>query len=221
MRRSVSRIAVALATAALVLIALAPIGSAADGVFEIVIPVTTVVHAGDGSITELANQVTPEEFVGHECVVIAKSENQGSVHSGNDLIIASGSDSVTAHDVEAEPLGTVEANGTLVLGLSIVISLDMGPDEVFSAGIDVKLDCTPPTPPTTEATISPTSITSPPTTAEVLPTSITSAPPTTEEIDAVDTLPFTGVESGTPALLALALIGIGALALVATRKAED
>ena len=73
----------------------------------------------------------------------------------------------------------------------------------------------------TTAEVSPTSITSPPTTAEVLPTSITSAPPTTAVVDPVDTLPFTGVESGTPALLALALIGIGALALVATRRAEE
>jgi LPXTG-motif cell wall-anchored protein len=59
------------------------------------------------------------------------------------------------------------------------------------------------------------------TSAEVLPTSITAAPSTTAEVDPIDTLPFTGVESGTPALLALALIAIGALALVATRKVED
>jgi LPXTG-motif cell wall-anchored protein len=59
------------------------------------------------------------------------------------------------------------------------------------------------------------------TSAEVLPTSITAAPSTIAEVDPIDTLPFTGVESGTPALLALALIAIGALALVATRKVED
>jgi hypothetical protein len=82
-------------------------------------------------------------------------------------------------------------------------------------------EATVPEPSITEATVAPTSITSPPTTAEVLGTSITSAPPTTAAVDPVDTLPFTGVESGTPALLALALIGIGALALVATRRAED
>ncbi|MGB7859085.1 MAG: LPXTG cell wall anchor domain-containing protein, partial [Acidimicrobiia bacterium] len=57
---------------------------------------------------------------------------------------------------------------------------------------------------------------------EVLPTSITAAPTTPPvEVEPTDQLPFTGVESGTPALLALALIAAGGLALLATRRAED
>jgi len=65
-----------------------------------------------------------------------------------------------------------------------------------------------------------TTTTPPPTTPtptdEVLATTITAAP-TTVEIDPVDTLPFTGVDSGTYGLLAMALIGIGALTLTWAR----
>ncbi len=65
-----------------------------------------------------------------------------------------------------------------------------------------------------------TTTTPPPTTPtptdEVLATTITAAP-TTVEVDPVDTLPFTGVESGTYGLLAMALIGIGALTLTWAR----
>ena len=63
--------------------------------------------------------------------------------------------------------------------------------------------------------VSPTSIVSITTTIpdEVSPTSIVS---TTVEVS-VETLPFTGFESGTAGLLALALVASGALALVGTR----
>ncbi len=93
----------------------------------------------------------------------------------------------------------------------------------------------PPTDPTTPTTIpdevSPTSIVSTTTTIpdEVSPTSIvsttttipdvvspTSIVSTTVEVS-VETLPFTGFESGTAGLLALALVASGALALVGTR----
>ena len=76
-----------------------------------------------------------------------------------------------------------------------------------------------PTPPTTTTTIkdevSPTSIVSTTTTIPdvVSPTSIVS---TTVEVS-VETLPFTGFENGTTGLLALLLVGSGALALVGTR----
>ncbi|TDI51635.1 MAG: hypothetical protein E2O97_04670 [Acidobacteria bacterium] len=73
----------------------------------------------------------------------------------------------------------------------------------------------PPTTTTIKDEVSPTSIVSTTTTIPdvVSPTSIVS---TTAEVS-VETLPFTGFESGTTGLLAMALVASGALALVGTR----
>ena len=227
---------IALMTLASIVFVVAPAVGAVTQGFEITIPVTTVERGLEGSVIELATEDVPEEFAGQECNVVAQSENQESVHEGNDLIVESGGSQVLLPDVEAEPGGTVSGLGQLVLGQTIVVSLIMGPDEVFSAGIDVIVDCTP-RETTTTTTVPEETTTVPPTTVppstvppaltttipdEVQSTSIT-APPTTPpvEVSPTDQLPFTGAESGTPALLALALIGIGALALAASRRAED
>lgn len=75
------------------------------------------------------------------------------------------------------------------------------------------------TEPTTATTEPTTATTEPPTTtssipAEVLPTSIV---PSTTAAATGETLPFTGVENGTYGLIAMALIGVGALALVGAK----
>jgi len=139
-----------LAVALLIMAGLAPRADA--DTFEIVIPVDTVQWGTEGEIRELADKDVPEEFFGHRCEVTAVSRNQDSVHPGNNLIVDSGGSSVVLEDVEGESQLIVEGSGQLVLGSTIVVSLEFGSDAVFSAGIDVVIDCTPPTtePPTTE-----------------------------------------------------------------------
>ena len=113
-----------------------------DEEFTIVIPIDTVVFAEEGSTTVLATTPVAEEFAGQVCSVATRAENQESVHPGNDLIVESGSSLVTVEDVEGTAGGVVVGEGVLELGSEIVISLVMGPDEVFSAGLDLVVDCT-------------------------------------------------------------------------------
>ena len=221
LRRALGVLAAVLAAAVVAFALVVPNARATTLGFEIIIPIDTVETGDEDSEIPLASVNVPVEFVGQECDVSAVSRNQGSVHPGNDLVVASGGSSVLLPDVEGVPGGTVEANEKLVLGSTVTVTLIMGPDEFFSAGIDVIVDCTPP--PTT-TTVAPTTTLAPETTSttvEILPTSITAAPSTTVEVEPSETLPFTGSDGGTPALLALALIGIGLLALVATRRTED
>lgn len=133
----------ALAAMLVASIGFAPRASAQEG-FEITIPVTTVLrNVGEGSITVLQTREVPESAQGQLCEVMAQSRNQESVHEGNDLIVQSDGTQAVLAGVEDVPLGTVEGSGVLVLGQEITVSLRMGPDDLFSAGIDVIVECEP------------------------------------------------------------------------------
>ena len=205
----------------LVALAAAPTAAAVEG-FEIPIPITTIVRAPEGSVTELESRAVPEQFVGQSCGAVAVSANQDSVHPGNDLVISSNGSSVTLLNVEGESGGNVEASGRLVLGSQILVSLVMGEDEVFSAGMNVVIDCAAleTTTTTIPDEVSPTVVTTVP--PEVLPEVVTTVPTEVAPTEALpSTLPFTGAESDELALIALALFGTGVLFLVATRSRRE
>lgn len=126
---------------------------------EIDISIDTVVTADEGSITLLATTDVPPDLIGSSCVGVAKAINQPSVHPGNDLIIASGDGSIVLADVEREAGLTTTTEGVLTLGPTVTVSLRMGSDGVFSAGLIVSIgdECTPPT--TTTTTTEPTTTT--------------------------------------------------------------
>ena len=139
------------------------IGVPAAMAVEIEISIDTVVTADEGSITVLATADVPPELVGSSCTAVARAMNQPSVHPGNDLVIASGDGSIVLSDVEREAGITTTTEGAMTLGTTLTVSLRMGPDEVFSAGLIVTIgtDCTPP-PSTTTTTEPPTTTTEPP-----------------------------------------------------------
>jgi hypothetical protein len=141
----------------LVLMLTSPVG--AQEVPTIVIPISTVVRDDPGTVHVLATQAVPAEWQGTACTVSSTSENQSSVHPGSNLTITSGSDSVVLLDVEAVPGGTVTASGTLTLDADIVVSLQLGPDGVFSAGLIVTITC--PAEPSPSPSPSPSPTTSP------------------------------------------------------------
>ncbi|REK39850.1 MAG: DUF11 domain-containing protein [Actinobacteria bacterium] len=107
---------------------------------DLSIPIDTTIHAPVGSETLLAT-VETGDLEGLECSVSADATNQTSVHPGNDLVVASGSSSVVLEDVESVPGGTIEADGVLTLGSTVTVTLIMGEDHTFSAGITVLIDC--------------------------------------------------------------------------------
>lgn len=112
---------------------------------EYSLPVTTRAHGSEGSEILLATVNVDPSAVGETASVTAVAENQSSVHPGNDLVVASGSTSVVLENVERAEGVETPANGTLTLGTTITVTLLMGPDEVFSAGIMLSIVCVPET----------------------------------------------------------------------------
>lgn len=143
--RGIGSVARLLGVLAVALGLVASIGApaiAAPG-FNGTIPIEIVVRAPEGSLTQVASEDVPSEVVGQECQVSSIGTNRQSVHPGNDLLIESGDSQVVLPNVESVAGGTVTADGTLILGSTITVTLRMGPDEVFSAGFDVVVDCEP------------------------------------------------------------------------------
>lgn len=188
---------------------------AEDTIIEISIPLTSIVRTPEGTVTELASAEVPGEFAGHICEVTAHTENQNSVHEGNDIVVASGSSQVLLADVEGEPGKAVDAQGSLELGDTITVSLIMGPEGVFSAGFDVVARCVPEPPTTTTVEVQPTQESTTTTAA------VTTEPSVEDEVKGTEVLPFTGPQDPQLGLLAVALVAGGALLLVGTRRRED
>ena len=208
--------------------------AASEGAFEIVISIETVVRAPEDSETVLRAHPVPNGLVGETCSVIAQSLNQSSVHPGNDLIIESHTRIVLV-DVEAEPGGTVTATDVMVLSDQVLIILVMGPDEVFSAGIDVLFDCPPEPTTTTSPTMSTTTTVADSTTTTLGEstttidavstttspglTSTTTVPKVTTTTIEAEELARTGSPDGRLALMAVAMATSGVLLLVGERSA--
>jgi LPXTG-motif cell wall-anchored protein len=194
----------------------------AVGEFNAVIPLDTRVAAPEGSRTVLATQSVPEEFAGQTCTVTARAENQASVHPGNDLVVES-STQVTLPDVERGSGSVVTAEEEIVLGSEIVVALIMGPDESFSAGIDVHVACTGDVAPTTVAstttTLATTTTFAVTSTDDVRGTAITTTPEG-DEVEDSEELPFTGSHDGYWLLLAGAALVVGVILVVGARRDE-
>lgn len=147
----------------------APVGAQDYPIFDI--PLDTVERGDEGTELLLATEGIPTEDVGRECDVSAESANNSSVHPNTDLIVRSGGSEVEIVDVEQEADGTMEATGTLVLDSEVSVLVRFGPDEVFSGGMVVTLDCPTPPPSTTAppVTDAPTTTTTEPETVTVTP----------------------------------------------------
>jgi LPXTG-motif cell wall-anchored protein len=194
--------------------------------FSVVIPLDTVVYIPWDSSRLLATEPVPEEFAGHTCGVSGISHNQDSVHPDNDLIIRSGGSEVILENVEDEPGETVHGAGTLVLGSELTVTLHMGPDAIFSAGIDVVIDCTQVTPTTIETTTTSTTLLTTTTGVEttttvedeVLGTVVTS---TTLGGVVLDELPFTGPHDGAWLFIGGSLLALGGILVVGARRRQE
>lgn len=156
---------------------------------DIVIPIDTVAHASG----VLATKPVPSEFQSATCMVTATAENQSSVHPDSNLIVASGNDSITLLDVERQPGAVTTTSESLTLGVDITVSLEIGPDGIFSGGITLVASC--------EAAPSPTPSETPSVTPSPTPSetpSVTPSPTPTESPSATVTQTTTPSDSPPP-----------------------
>ena len=190
----------------------------------------------------LAMVPVPAELQGSSCNVQSEAENQSSVHLGNNLIVASGSDSVTLFNVEREPGALTTASGDLTLGSAVTVSLSLGTDGVFSGGMIVTIgSCetvTTTTTPATTTTTTPTTTTGSPTVGPTTttPTTTTGSPTigptsttrtTTPAVAPTTVRPggtaFTGVENVVPlgAIALMLMTGGSALLWLGSRRRRN
>ncbi len=220
-----------LAAAVAATLALAP----AVGAVDLALPTDTVIYAEPGTLIELGRVPVNTEIAGPQCTWEASATNQNSAHPGNDIIVRSGETELVLSEVEATAGKVTTNSGSVYLVDEVVVSLRMGPDGVFSGGLDLTIrydQCTTSTTlptttiptttlpvPTTDGALEPLgpSVT---TTATLTTATLTTATPTTVELaPAGPSLPVTGGSRTEPLLVAgLALVGLGTAAAVMTRR---
>jgi hypothetical protein len=187
----------------LVVLAVASLGMTAVGAeaddISLEVPLPTVVRAPAGTEHLLASTTVPSDLVGKRCAVTIHGTNQESVHPGNDLVIASGDDALVLTDVEGEAFGESEREGSLRLGDGLTVTLVMGSDGVFSAGMTVRVSCPETSSSSTSlptTTVPETTSTAGDTTTSQAETTTTQAETTTTQGDTTTTIEATTTSSG-------------------------
>jgi hypothetical protein len=159
-----------------------------------------ILHADEGSTSELARFDVDPELVGLTCELTASVDNQRSVNIGNDVYVSTGGSQLVLTDVEALAGHVTSATSTVVAGATVAFTLHMGPGKVFSGKLMMNLDCETPTdvtttttaqPTTTSTTVQPTTTTAQATTTTAQATTTTAgpAPSLTEVLGEVATAP--------------------------------
>lgn len=143
---------------------------------EIVINPGQVVVADPGSLVTISSELVPKDLVGLECDLRLVAENGSSIHPGNSVIVTTGDSRSVVEEAEDKADGELVDIHRVVLGESILIELEMGPDGLSSMGFTVGFECTTLVEPTVAPLIETSApSTAPPTTA----TPTTAAPPVT------------------------------------------
>ena len=207
---------------------------------DISIPLETIIEGEAGSQHVLDTVEVPTESQGQVCQVSATARNQDSEHPDSDLLISSATD-VEILDVENTAGGTVFFGGLITLSDSVTVTLSLGADRVFSAGLDLVIDC-PPFNPTTTTTTGGSSSSSiddeatstsggagvttdtsggpgvTPVEPTVMGASITA--PSSSVAGSSETLPFTGITDGRMGGVAFALVALGGLVVLSIHRRE-
>ena len=123
------------------------------GAETVEVPITNVEAKGDpGSTVLIGSTDIAEDLQGRSCDVTITVKNQTSENPGNTLIVSSGDSSVRVEGIEDTANAITEASGTLTLGPSINVSVQLGNANITSLGSSLTVTCeplpvTPPTPP--------------------------------------------------------------------------
>ena len=116
-----------------------PVGAQADS-FTISLE-GIITGQAEGDIVEVANQAVAPALVGSTCTVTGATQNNGSVHPGNNLIITTGGTTANVPGVEEVPGQVVNGSGSVELGSNVVVSLEFGPNGNTSGGVTLTFDC--------------------------------------------------------------------------------
>ncbi|MGI9602064.1 MAG: hypothetical protein ACR2QE_09280 [Acidimicrobiales bacterium] len=169
----------------------------AGAIHDVVIEYTRV-DGPPGAVIEIANEEVEPEFQGTSCGIRVEVENNASAHSGTDILLTSGGETLTISDVETMPGTIFIGEGELVLGETVVAAVRLGPDGISSGGFFLHFECELQPPPTTTiapTTTQPPGTTLPPTTTEPPPPTVspqTTLPPTQPEPPTAAQPTFTG-----------------------------
>lgn len=136
-----SRVKLAVFAVIFGLLALAAPAGAQDNV--ITIAVEGVLTGSEDEVVPVVSETVDPSLVGATCEVEGQTENNSSVHPGNDLILTTGDSTATIENTEEFPGEIAPGSGTIVLGETIDISVRFGPDGVTSGGVIVTFDCAP------------------------------------------------------------------------------
>ncbi|MCP5028704.1 MAG: hypothetical protein GY929_20715 [Actinomycetia bacterium] len=178
---------------------------ASAGHGDISVPLDTIIQADAGEVVQLVSVPVDPELVGATCSWDFHATNQESVHPGNDLILSTGGTDTVVAGVEDAPDQVLDAAGSVQLGETVTVSLRMGADQVFSAGLSVEVVCEGHVGPSNASTTVPASTT----TAAPTPTTTTPAPTTTTAPE-VETEVAGKVETAGPAAPAAAAPALAA-----------
>ena len=168
----------------------------------VTIDIDTIVR-GDLGYTEVVRTLTPADLdaePGWVCTLVGFGDNGKSTHPDTNAFIGSNGDVVIIPDWErAANTRTAATNGTLTLGSTITVAIQVGGDRVASGGLEIQFTCNPPGQPTTTTT--PTTVPTPPTPSPTTTTtSVEAAPPPTTAPPATPTTlsepPVGGVPAG-------------------------
>lgn len=165
---------------------------------DIVISIDGATGGAEGDVILLNETPVPDEFVGATCEATLRAENNSSVHPNNDLIISGGENTVRLENVEDAPGNVVSGSGPAILGDTIRVEMQLGPDGRTSGGFTLEFDCEPLAPPTTVPPETTTTV--PPETTTPAPPETTTPPPeTTTPAPPVTTTPESPVDPPVPA----------------------
>ncbi len=129
------------AFATIVIVSLTLAGSSASAVELFTASIDQVVRGAEGDVIEVATIEVPADSVGLSCSVVGETENQESVHPGNDLLIVGSVTTLTIPNFEDEGFIRHQAGELDSLPSVIRVFVRLGPDGVSSGGLRISIEC--------------------------------------------------------------------------------
>ncbi len=134
------RILIAVGLSAIAVAAFNPTAGAQD----ITIDTGGVAYGSEGDRILIAEQDVDAALVGQVCDVTVTAANNDSAHPDNNIIITTAGASYLVPDVEASAGDVSTVAGSGVIGDSLRVELEFGPDGVTSGGLILTFDCAEP-----------------------------------------------------------------------------